>query len=161
MQLKNQKDFFSGLLFIGCGAAFAWSASHLPIGTAADMGAGYFPLLLGALLALLGGVVVFKALVFETEDGGRLGAWAWRPVAFMVLANGVFGVLVGGLASVGIAPMGLVLAVWVGALLASQAGHACRWKEAVALATVLAALSYAVALLLQSPVALWPVFAAH
>ena len=96
MNLKNQTDFFSGLLFMALGVAFAWGASKYPIGTAAQMGPGYFPLLLGALLGLLGAVIVFKALVFETEDGGRIGPWAWRPLGFILLVNLLFGVLLGG-----------------------------------------------------------------
>ena len=87
MNLKNQKDFFSGLLFMAAGLSFAWSAPRYTVGTAADMGPGYVSLLLGAVLTLLGGVVVFKALVFETEDGGRIGAWAWQTLAWVVLTN--------------------------------------------------------------------------
>ena len=159
MNIKSQKDFFSGLLFMAVGVSFAWSASRYPIGNAATMGPGYFPLLLGALLSLLGGVLVFKALVFETEDGGRIGTWAWRPVGFVVLANLVFGVLIGGLSSLGIPPMGLVLAIFALTVIAARAGSGYRWKEVLVLALVLALGSYlAFIVLLKWPMATWPAF---
>jgi hypothetical protein len=159
VNIKNQKDFFSGLLFMAMGLTFAWSASRYSMGNAAKMGPGYFPLLLGALLTVLGGVLVFKALVFETEDGGRIGTWAWRPVAFIVLANVIFGVLIGGLSSVGIAPMGLVLAIFAVTILAAKAGRQFRWKEVLVLAGVLALGSYLTFIvLLKLQWAIWPAY---
>jgi hypothetical protein len=157
VNLKNQKDFFSGLLFMAMGLSFAWSASKYTIGTAARMGPGYFPLLLGALLTLLGAVIVFKAMVFETEDGGRIGPWAWRPAGFVVLANLAFGVLIGGLASLGLPPMGLVLAIFVLTITAAKAGDAFRWKEVLILALVLSVGSYLTfVVLLKLQIQVWP-----
>jgi hypothetical protein len=120
------------------------------------MGPGYFPLLLGALLTLLGGFVVFKALVFETEDGGRIGVWAWRPLLCIVLANGVFGVLVGGLAPLGIAPMGLVASIFCLGVIAARASTAFRWKEALLIGLLMAASGYLVLVVLGLPVMAWP-----
>jgi hypothetical protein len=159
MHLKNQKDFLSGLLFMVLGVSFAWGASRYSIGNAARMGPGYFPLLLGAVLTVLGGFIVFKALVFETEDGGRMGGWAWRPVGFIVLANGVFGVLIGGLPWLGLPPMGLVLAIFALTVIAARAGTEFRWKEVLLLGLVLALGSYLVfVLLLKLQIAVWPAF---
>ena len=159
MNLKNQKDFFSGLLFMGIGVAFAWGASKYAIGTAAHMGPGYFPLLLGALLGLLGGVIMFKALVFETEDGGRIGPWAWRPFGWILLANLLFGVLIGGLSPLGLPPSGLVPASFVLSLAAARAGTGFRWKEALMQSALLSLGSYLVfVLLLKLPIQLWPAF---
>jgi Tripartite tricarboxylate transporter TctB family len=159
VQLKNQKDFWSGLLFMVLGVCFAWAASTYSVGSAVHMGPGYFPLWLGALLTLLGGLIVFKALVFETEDGGRTGGWAWRPVGFIVLAHLVFGVLLGGLAVVGIPPMGLVLSMGALTLVAARASSRLRWKEAWVLALVLALGGYLMCTLwFQLPMAAWPAF---
>jgi hypothetical protein len=159
VNLKNQKDFFSGLLFISVGLGFAWSASHYSIGNAAKMGPGYFPLLLVALLTVLGGVVIFKALVFETEDGGRMAPWAWRPVGLIVLANLVFGALIGGLSLLGLPPMGLVLAIFAATLVSAKAGSTFRWKEVLVLAVVLALGStLCLIVLLKLPIAIWPTF---
>ena len=52
--IKSQKDFFAGLLFMALGIAFALGARTYNVGTGARMGPGYFPLVLGVVLALLG-----------------------------------------------------------------------------------------------------------
>ena len=106
MNIKSQKDFFSGLMFMCVGVAFAWGASTYNIGNGARMGPGYFPLMLGVLLALLGGLITFKALVVETIDGEKIGKFAWKPLFFIITANLVFGACIGGLPSIGHAASG-------------------------------------------------------
>ena len=70
MKIKSQKDFFSGLLYTLVGAAFAYGATSYNIGTGARMGPGYFPLLLGSILAIIGASI---ALVwFDTTVSSRL-----------------------------------------------------------------------------------------
>ncbi len=160
MNIKSQKDFFSGLMFMGAGVAFAWGASAYSVGKGARMGPGYFPLVLGILLALLGSVITFKALVVETVDGDKIGAIAWKPLFFIITANLVFGAALGGLPIIGLPPLGLVVAIYLLTFIASPAGDAFNVKEAFVLATVLAITSYLafiVLLKLQFPV--WPVFA--
>lgn len=157
MSMKSQKDFFSGLLFMAVGVAFAWGATNYSVGTAARMGPGYFPLVLGILLAILGAVITFKALVVETEDGEKMGPWAWKPLFFIIAANLVFGLLLGGLPSLHIPAMGLIAAIYALTFIASLAGEEFKLKEVVILATVLACLSYvAFILLLKLQFAVWP-----
>jgi hypothetical protein len=100
VNIKSQKDFFSGLMFMGVGVAFAWGATTYNVGEGARMGPGYFPLMLGILMAILGIAITFKSLVVETEGGDKIGKWAWKPLVFVILANLVFGVLLGGLPSI-------------------------------------------------------------
>ncbi|MGI9133112.1 MAG: tripartite tricarboxylate transporter TctB family protein, partial [Rhodoferax sp.] len=121
MNIKSQKDFFSGLMFIVIGGAFAWGAASYSIGTGARMGPGYFPLVLGVLLALLGAVILFKALVVETVDGDQVGTWVWRPLVCVIAANVAFGILLGGLPSIGLPSMGLVVAIFALTIIASLA----------------------------------------
>lgn len=159
MNIKSQKDFFSGLMFMGVGVAFAWGASTYTIGSGARMGPAYFPLALGALLAVLGGIITFKALVVETVDGEKIGKIAWKPLFFIILANLVFGSMIGGLPSVGLQPLGLVCGIYALTFIASLAGDEFKFKEVIVLATVLAVFSYLafiVLLKLQFPV--WPAF---
>lgn len=141
------------------GVAFAWGASTYTIGSGARMGPGYFPLALGALLAVLGGIITFKALVVETIDGEKIGKIAWKPLFFIILANLVFGSMIGGLPSVGLQPLGLVCGIYALTFIASLAGDEFKFKEVIVLATVLAVFSYLafiVLLKLQFPV--WPTF---
>ena len=159
MNIKSQKDFFSGLMFLVVGGAFAWGATSYSIGTGARMGPGYFPLLLGLLLAILGCTVMFYSLVIETPSGDKVGAFAWRPIGFILGANLAFGILLGGLPSLKIPPMGLILAIYALTLIASKAGSEFKLKDVFVLATVLAVgsyLAFIVLLKLQMPV--WPTF---
>jgi hypothetical protein len=143
------------------GAAFAYGATSYNIGTGARMGPGYFPLLLGSILAIIGGVILLKALVVETPTGDRIGSWAWKPLSFIIAGNLLFGVLLGGLPSIKFPAMGLIVAIYGTTLVVSMAGDKFKLKEVLILATVLSVLSYLafiVLLKLQFPV--WPSFIA-
>ncbi|CAM8646458.1 Protein of unknown function DUF1468 [Comamonadaceae bacterium] len=159
MNIKSQKDFFSGLMFIVVGAAFALGASSYSIGTGARMGPGYFPLVLGVLLAIIGIAVTFTSLVVETEDGDKVGKFAWKPLFFIITANLVFGACIGGLPVIGLKPLGLIVGIYLLTYIASHAGDEHKFKEVAVLATILALLSYVafiVLLKLQFPV--WPAY---
>ena len=161
MLIKSQKDFFAGLLYAVVGGAFAWGATGYSLGSGARMGPGYFPLMLGLLLALIGMVIMLKATLTATADGDRVGRWAWRQVFFIIGANVLFGVLLVGLPSLGVPPMGLIVAIYGLTFIAALGSREFRAKEVFVLATVLAAGSYGAfvwALKLQFPV--WPSFIA-
>ena len=159
MNIKSQKDFFSGLMFMCVGVAFAWGASSYNIGNGARMGPGYFPLVLGVLLSVLGGVITFKALVVETVDGEKIGSIAWKPLFFIIAANLVFGASIGGLPSIGLRPMGLIFGIFALTFIASNAGDEFNFKEVTVLAFILAVMSYAAfILLLKLQLPVWPAF---
>ena len=159
MNIKSQKDFFSGLMFTAVGVAFAWGATKYSLGTGARMGPGYFPTMLGVLMAILGGVITFKSMVVETEDGDKVGSWAWKPLLFIIAANLLFGLMLGGLPSIKFPAFGLIVGIYVLTFVASLAGEEFKFKEVAVLATILAIMSYLafiVLLKLQFPV--WPAF---
>ncbi|MDR3453618.1 MAG: tripartite tricarboxylate transporter TctB family protein [Rhodoferax sp.] len=161
MKIKSQKDFYSGVMFAVVGVAFGWGANAYSVGSAARMGAGYFPLWLGIILAAMGALVMFKSLVVETEDGDRISKWAWRPLCYIIGANLIFGVLLGGLPSIGLPSMGMVAAIYALTFISSHAGETFKWKPTLVLASILAVGSYftfIVALKLQIQV--WPTFIA-
>ncbi len=159
MRIKSQKDFFSGLMFMAVGIAFAWGATTYTIGEGARMGPGYFPLMLGILLAALGAFILFESLVVETEDGEKIGKWAWRPLGFVIGANLLFGVMLGGLPSIGLPAMGMILAIYGLTLVSALASDEFNLKEVVILATILAIGSYlAFIVLLKLQFQVWPSF---
>ncbi len=86
MKIKNHRDFWAGLLFVAVGLLFAIGASNHDLGDSREPGTGYFPLLLGLLLIALGCLVNFKALTFETDDGGPIGAIDWRALSLVLVA---------------------------------------------------------------------------
>lgn len=159
MRIKNNRDFASGVMFSAVGAAFAWGATTYTVGEGARMGPGYFPLMLGVVLAVLGAVIMFQSLVVETEDGAPIGRWAWKPLAYILGANLLFGVLLGGLPSVGIPAMGLIIGIFGLTIVASLAGESFKLKEVLILAAILAAGSYlAFIVLLKLQIPVWPTF---
>lgn len=159
MNIKSQKDFFAGLMFMVVGVAFAWGSSTYSIGNGARMGPGYFPLVLGVLLAILGGVITFLSLVVETVDGDKVGAFAWRPLIFIILANLVFGACIGGLPSIGLPPLGMIAGIFLLTFISSNAGTEFNFKEISILAIILSVLSYlAFILLLKLQFPVWPAF---
>jgi hypothetical protein len=102
--MKN-RDVLSGLLFILVGAFVAIKAyNDYPVGTLARMGPGYFPLILGVALALVGVVVIALALNVQGLDlKPNFGA---RTFVAVLLSALVFGLLV---ERVGLMPSALAL----------------------------------------------------
>jgi len=121
-------------MFAGFGAFFvAWSLTHYAMESAVRMGPGYFPVVLGGLLLLLGALVIFRSLA---ADGPRVARFHFRPLVLVCLAVLAYGYLMqpGGLA------VATAAAVFIGAL----AGHEFRWKEVSVVALVLVVFSYLV-----------------
>jgi hypothetical protein len=147
--VRNQQDFWAGLLFLVCGLGFAGGATRYPLGSSAQPGPGYFPLGLGLLLALLGAFMLFRALTIEADGGGRVGAWAWRPLIVIVGAVAVFGWA--------LPHLGLFVAIPLLVIGAALAGEEFRWQEALVNAVVLTSASWLIfnqGLQLRLP--LWP-----
>lgn len=159
MKIKGQKDFYAGMLFTLAGSAFGWGAFSHSLGSSARMGPGFFPLLLGGLLALLGGAMMVRAVVRQTDRVEAVGAWAWKPLVAIIAANLLFGVALGGLPRLNIPALGLMVGIVLLTFVASLGGERFNFKETALLAAALAALSYlAFVLLLKLQLPVWPVF---
>ncbi|GAB3491039.1 tripartite tricarboxylate transporter TctB family protein [Curvibacter fontanus] len=159
--IKSEKDFYSGLMFAIVGISFALGATTYNVGTGARMGPGYFPLLLGIILAVLGGLIMFKGVVSKSATGDKLGSVAWKQLGYIIGANVLFGILLGGLPSLGVPAMGLIAAIYGLTIVSSLAGEKFNLREVLILSTILAVISYGAfvkLLSLQFPV--WPSFIA-
>ena len=151
MKIKSQRDFVSGLMFIVVGVVFAVGATNYSMGTSAKPGAGYFPLILSVLMAILGAVVLFKSLTIETEGGDPIGRIAWRPLIVIVVAIAVFGATINWL--------GLILAVPILILISSLAGDEFKWLGVVINSVVLTLFSWLIFVVgLKLTIPLWPKF---
>lgn len=152
MKIKSQRDFWSGLLFVIVGVAFAsGSLIHYSFGSSARPGPGYFPFGLGVLLAVLGGSVLFKALTIESEGGQPIGAIAWRPLLIVVGAIALFGFA--------LPRLGLAVTLPLLIIVSSLASDEFRWRDALLSSVVLTVGSWAIfvkGLSLVIPV--WPTF---
>ncbi|MEP6719980.1 MAG: tripartite tricarboxylate transporter TctB family protein [Variovorax sp.] len=159
MKIKSHKDFLSGLMFTCVGLAFALGATNYSIGSGARMGPGYFPLVLGTLLAIGGGIVMLGALASGPRDGDPVGRIAWKPLILIIGANLVFGLLLGGLPTLGIPAMGLMIAIYALVVISCVAGARFSIKSALVLATILAVGSYLTFILgLSLQFQVWPTF---
>jgi Tripartite tricarboxylate transporter TctB family len=138
------KDILAGLALGAFGLAFAVVATSYQIGTTVAMGPGYFPLVLGGLLVLLGGVIVAKG--FLDGEGGEVGAVSWRALGLILGAVLFFGLTVRGL--------GLVPATFVTALMSAFASRRTGVVGALAITvglTVLCIVVFVLALSLRLP----------
>lgn len=154
MGIKSEKDFWSGLLFVIVGVAFAWgSAAYYNFGSSARPGPAYFPFGLGALMAILGAVILFKALTVATADGDKIGAW---PIKQLVLI--LAGVIVFGFA---LPKLGLAISLPLLIGISSLASGEFRWKEVLVNSVILTVGSWGIFIKgLGLTIPLWPAFGA-
>jgi Tripartite tricarboxylate transporter TctB family len=150
MKIKSQRDFWSGLMFIVVGMAFAWGSTAYSFGGSARPGPGYFPFGLSILMALLGALVLFKSLTIEADGGDPIGAWAWRPLLVVVVAVALFGW--------GIPRLGLFVALPLLVIGSAFADRGFRWKDALLNSVVLTGGSWVIFVWgLKLTIPLWPV----
>ena len=69
MKIKSQKDFFSGVVYSTVGGAFAIGATNYTLGEGARMGPGYFPMMLGILLAIIGNAAENSTAIIMAHKG--------------------------------------------------------------------------------------------
>lgn len=151
MRIKSERDFWSGVMFLAVGIAFAVGAGNYPLGTSARPGPGYFPLMLSVIMAILGAIVLFKSLTIETEGGDPIGPIAWRPLLVIVGSIAVFGVL--------LPRMGLFVTVPLLIIMVSFAGDEFKWLGVLISAAVLTVFAWAVFVAgLKLTIPLWPTF---
>jgi len=144
--IRHPKDFFAGLLFIAFGIAALVIGSNYALGTAARMGPGYFPRILGILLICLGSALALRALKL---NGPPVPAFKWRPLVIVLGSVTVFGMIVN-YAGVALSTLFLIVA-------SSAASHEFRWRESLVAGAALAALAvgvFVIGLKLQLPI--WP-----
>jgi len=146
--VRHPKDFWSGVIFIAIGLFAIIHGTKYTIGTAARMGPGYFPRILGILLIVLGGILALRALRLK---GPPLPHWKWRPTVVVLGSVVLFGAIV---QSVGIALSTVILIVG-----SSAASSEFRPRESLIAGVLLAALAvgvFVIGLKLQLPI--WPAF---
>jgi hypothetical protein len=134
----NKADFAAGFVFILFGLGFGVAGAGLEIGSGLRMGPGYFPMVLAALLCVLGLIIAFTSLRSIPE---AIGPIAWRGMVFILGAPVFFGLTVRGL--------GFLPTIFLTTLIASGAALKLRPLQAVFLAvgvTVFCTLVFSVAL---------------
>ena len=133
MQVRSQKDFASGLLFVAIGAGFSYVATTYSMGTSAKMGPGFFPFWLGLLLSVLGAIITMTAMS-QKSHMDTLEKWHW-PSIIWVLGSVVFFGLV-------LAHLGLMLSILALVFISAMASHEFHWKGTIVNAVILNLIAY-------------------
>lgn len=77
-----RRDRVAGIALVILGAAIAWEGRKLPLGSWHNPGAGYLPLVLAAILALLG---LALAILDRRSPGLRQLDWSEAPHALIIV----------------------------------------------------------------------------
>jgi Tripartite tricarboxylate transporter TctB family len=146
MRIRAPKDFWSGVMFCGFAVVGILAARGYSLGSAGKMGPGYFPLLLGGVLAALGVILIARSIAIAGEPLARFHV---LPLVVVAAAVCLFGVMV--------EPLGLVASLAVLTMLSAAAGRPFRPLEAAALTVALIAFSIGVFVYaLGLPFNIWP-----
>lgn len=129
--ILGSKDFLAGVFFVLLGCSAIFFGRQLEVGSAAQMGAGYFPMLIAGGLILLGLASVAKSL--RAAGNEAAAAFFVRPAFFVVAAIVAFALTV--------RSTGFLVSCALMLALASFACVETRWREAVAVSIVLIAAS--------------------
>jgi hypothetical protein len=141
---RSLPDVLAGGIFVLIGGAFVVGALGYDRGTPLRMGPGYFPLLVGAIVAVLGLAIVVKGIV--AGEVAAFGPVPWRAAGAIVLAVVFFGFFV--------RRLGFVPTSAVTALLTTLASRRVGWLRALAVAaglTLAATLIFVVGLQMRIP----------
>lgn len=131
MKIKSPRDFWAGLMFISFGLFFVIAAQmNYQMGTAVRMGPGYFPTVLGGLLAVLGAIVLFGSFTIE---GSPIPRFHFRPLLFILASSLAFAYL--------LKPLGLILATAALIFISAYGGHEFKFKEVAILTALLVVFS--------------------
>jgi hypothetical protein len=146
LRIRSPRDFWAGVMFIVFGTATVLLARNYAFGTAAKMGPGYFPTVLGGLLVALGLSLSLRSLVLQ---GPPIGKFGWKPLVFVLGSVIAFGLA--------LQSLGLVAAIFILVFISALGGPALNGREIAILAACLAIGSVIVfnyGLKLQFP--MWP-----
>jgi Tripartite tricarboxylate transporter TctB family len=121
--IRSTKDFWTGLIYIFFGLSAVLIARDYGMGTALRMGPGYFPTILGVLLALIGIISLVRSFI---KTGSPIGGLAFKGLLLVVGSTLVFGLIVRG--------AGLAVALPALVIMSAYASVLFRWGPSLALA---------------------------
>lgn len=121
-----------GLAILVFGVAYLLAGSAYSLGTLRNMGAGYFPLLIGWLTTLTGAIITCRGLF----RGGDYVKVAWRPTIAISASIAAFGFFM--------ALFGLAAAVLAAVTVSTTAERPFAPIRVAALSTTLIAMAYVI-----------------
>jgi len=130
MSNRDLRDILGGLVMIAAGVFAAVYAQRYDIGTLQRMGPGFFPVMLGIALAILGVFITVPALF---RPGTRIVVH-WNSLIWVTAGIVMFAALLN--------LLGLVLTSALMIILTSMPGVDMNWKSRIILAIVVSVITY-------------------
>jgi hypothetical protein len=130
IRIRNDRDFYAGLFFFFIGIVIVLEARGYSMGTARNMGPGYFPILLGYLLLMIGGGTAVRGLWLEGEG---IKIRSLRPLLMVSGAVLSFAFL--------LKPCGLILAILALVFISCLGSREFRFRDVMILFFVLAVIA--------------------
>jgi hypothetical protein len=125
-QIRNIKDFCTGIIYIAFGAAVIFIGREYGMGTGTKMGPAYFPTVLSLLLILIGIISLIRSFI---QPGTPISAITFKGLFLVIVSILLFGLTVRG--------AGLIIALPVLVIVSSYASIKFRWKPTLALAVAM------------------------
>jgi hypothetical protein len=147
MRIKNRDttDVIGGLFLTGLGLFFAIYAQRYNMGTLNRMGPGYFPVVLGVVMALLGLLVAVPAW-FRAGIGPDI---SWKTLFIVIGSVVLFGAT--------LQSLGLMAASMITVVVASLADNDITWRTRALMAAGVAPIIYLIFIFgLGMTIPVWP-----
>jgi len=135
LNIRNQKDFGAGIMYMVIGLFFTILATQYQMGTAAKMGPGYFPFWLGLLMTALGLLILVKSLSAKAAIE-KIPKFDWKIIGMITGSVVLYGIL--------LPTMGFIVAIAVLVFMSASASHEFHWKGTLVNAIVLIVFTYSV-----------------
>ncbi|AFN36576.1 putative TCT transport protein [Taylorella equigenitalis 14/56] len=137
MIIKNEQDFFSGLMFAGFGGFFSiYSYLNYDMGDAMHLGPGFFPFVLGVILGVIGAIIVLKSLCRSPSSETSLGPFDW-DILILIIGSVLF-------FAFALEALGLILTIACICIMSSLASHDFQFKSAIGVAVFMAIFAWLV-----------------
>lgn len=151
MTIRNEKGFWSGVMFCAIGLAFVVLARNYDFGTARALGPAFFPSALGAILIGLGALISFQGLTIHAGAEGKVEKFHFGPLLWVLGAIVIYGLI--------LLKAGLMLSMVVLIVVSMYGSHEFKWKEAAGVSVVMGAIVYGVFVYgLKLTIPVWPTF---
>jgi uncharacterized membrane protein len=150
LKIRDQKNFWSGVMFIAFGLFFAGWAQHYDMGSAARMGPAFFPTMLGGIMFLLGVIILIEGLAVEHADG-KIEPFNFKALVLILGSVIAFGLL--------LRPAGLIVSLFVLIGVSAFGSHEFKLRDIILLSIGLSLLVYGVFIYgLNMTIPVWPSF---
>lgn len=133
-QKRGNVDVESGVFFTVTGLVTMLLSIHYSFGSAARMGPGFFPIILSAMLTVLGLAILVSGL--RDRNPVAPAPFDVKSVVIICMAVVLFGLL--------LMRAGLLITVPLTVFVASFAQHEMKWKQTLVIALALTAFTWLV-----------------